>query len=126
MRITRRREVTVETAHVTVLHRGVKAVQAWCRECCEQVRMVPLEEVMVLTGASSRLIHRLIEAGRIHFQEVPDALPFICLDSLLDFSREGGSSDERIEAMRLNTQKDDYGLHLQKVNDTEPIEEKMR
>jgi len=50
--------------------------------------MVPLEEVMVLTGASSRLIHRLIEAGRIHFQEVPDTLPFICLDSLLDFSRK--------------------------------------
>lgn len=26
---------------------------------------------------------------------------------------------------KLNTQKDDYGLHLQKVNDTEPIKEKM-
>lgn len=81
MRIRRRREVNIETHQVLVVRRSGRGVETWCEECGEQVRMVTLEEAMALTGASSREIHRRVEAGEIHFRETAEGRLLICLNS---------------------------------------------
>jgi hypothetical protein len=93
MRIKRRKELFIETAQTWVIRRSARVAPSSCVQCDGEFSMVAVEEAIVSTGASSRLIHRLIEAGRIHFLEVPDELPFICLDSLLDFIRNAAFSD---------------------------------
>jgi hypothetical protein len=81
VRIKRRREVIVETAEVLVLRRGSRATLQ-CPQCGGRVRMMTLEETVVLTGASSREIHRRVEAGEIHFAETAEGLLLVCLNSL--------------------------------------------
>lgn len=38
---------------------------------------------MAIAGINSRAIHRLVEAGAVHFTETPEGLLLICLSSLL-------------------------------------------
>lgn len=83
MRIKRRTEINVETCQVLVIRRPGRAVAAWCNECGEQTRMLTLDEAIALSGASSREIHRRVEAGEIHFTETAEGFLLICLPSLL-------------------------------------------
>ncbi|HXG63630.1 MAG TPA: hypothetical protein VNO70_00895 [Blastocatellia bacterium] len=45
--------------------------------------MLTLDEAIALSGASSREIHRRVEAGEIHFTETAEGFLLICLPSLL-------------------------------------------
>lgn len=72
--------MTFEVAEVMVIRRN--AVQAWCAECTELVQMVSLEQAIILSGASSREIHRRVEIGTVHFAETPEGFVLVCLDSL--------------------------------------------
>ena len=76
----RRLEITVEASRRLVVHRQDGIFEARCRECAGQV--VFPDEAIVLAGISSREIHRLVEAGWIHFSETSEGLLFVCLDSL--------------------------------------------
>ena len=73
----------METARVTIIHGVGSATQAWCRECHRQTPMVPLAEAMMLTGATSREIHRRVEAREIHFIETAEGFVLVCHASLL-------------------------------------------
>ena len=83
VRIRRRREITWETARVTVIRGAGDAAQAWCRGCHRQAIMVPLAEAMMLTGATSREIHRRVEAREVHFIETAEGFVLVCRASLL-------------------------------------------
>ena len=76
MRIKRKREVTVETAEVFLI-KG--AIQARCPEC--RGWMMTVQEAVASIGASSREIHRRVEAGTVHFAET-EGLLLVCLNSL--------------------------------------------
>jgi hypothetical protein len=60
--------------------------QLSCSECAGQ--MVVSEQAMALVGVSSRVLHREIEAGIIHFAETAEGSLLICLNSLLLRKRE--------------------------------------
>ena len=57
-------------------------MKVWCYECDEEVSMVTVEQATAMTGMSGE-IHRLIEAGQIHFAETTEGSVLICLNSLL-------------------------------------------
>jgi hypothetical protein len=45
--------------------------------------MLTLDKAMALTGASSREIHRRLEAGEVHFSETTEGSVLMCMNSLL-------------------------------------------
>lgn len=45
--------------------------------------MLTLEQVVTATRRSSRELHRLIEAGQLHFAETAEGIVLICINSLL-------------------------------------------
>jgi hypothetical protein len=57
-----------------------------CSECAGQ--MVVSEQAIALVGVSSRVLHREIEAGVIHFAETAEGSLLVCLNSLLLRKRE--------------------------------------
>jgi hypothetical protein len=57
-------------------------VAAWCEQCRRRVFMVTVEEAMILSGAGSHEIFRLVEADAIHFSETAEGFVLICLNSL--------------------------------------------
>ena len=77
MRIKRKREITIEAAEVLIVQMRVKQVR--CRECGGSMITVPA--AVAVTGASSREIHRSIEAGLLHFAET-EGLLLVCSNSL--------------------------------------------
>ena len=59
--------------------------------------MVVSEQAIALVGVSSRLLHREIEAGIIHFAETPKGSLLVCLNSLLLRKREvPEATDDRL------------------------------
>ena len=82
MKTKRRTAITIETDRVFVIRRRGGSVLAWCAECAEQVKMVTPDEAAVFSRVSSRTIYRWVEAEKLHFEETPDGVLFICLSSL--------------------------------------------
>ena len=85
MRIKRRREVTIETAEVLLI-KGT--IQVRCPQCSGW--MMTIQEAVAAIGASSREIHRRIEAGALHFAET-EGLLLVCPNSLTT----GAPDDDR-------------------------------
>ncbi len=56
---------------------------AWCSECAEQVRMITPDEAAILTHLSPRDIYRRVEAGSLHYREMPGGFLLVCLRSLV-------------------------------------------
>lgn len=82
VRVRRRTEIIAETQEV-VVRRACREAVGWCAGCSEQARMLTLQKAMSLTGASSREIHRRLEAGKVHFTETPEGFVLVCMNSLL-------------------------------------------
>ncbi|HSB11683.1 MAG TPA: hypothetical protein VLM38_19495 [Blastocatellia bacterium] len=83
MRLRRRTEISVQTHEVLVMRKPGREALAWCAGCGEQTRMLTLDKAMALTAASSREIHRRLEAGEVHFTETTDGFVLMCMNSLL-------------------------------------------
>jgi hypothetical protein len=66
-----------------------------CSECAGQ--MVVSEQAIALVGVSSRVLHREIEAGIIHFVETAEGSLLVCLNSLMLRKREvPAATDDRL------------------------------
>lgn len=74
---------TIEAHEVYIVKMPRQCQLVLCAACSGQVAMISLEEAVRLSGASSRAIHRWIEAGAIHFAETSEGLVFLCPASLL-------------------------------------------
>ena len=72
----RRLEIVVETTRRVTLRRPDAAPAAWCGRCSEL--LISTEEAVAVTGLSSRTIHRLVEAGEVHFAETPTGALLVC------------------------------------------------
>ena len=79
----RKTRTTVEAHEIFILKMPRQGLQLRCASCAEPVTMLSLDEAVRLTGASSRAIHRWIEAGAIHFAESSEGRVFLCPASLL-------------------------------------------
>lgn len=77
-----RRVTTIETHQLWVIRRPRSGSRPRCPECGEQAGMLTPEEAARVTGATTRDIYRRIEAGDIHFRELPHGGLFVCLASI--------------------------------------------
>jgi hypothetical protein len=81
--LTRRRvEITLERERLLVVERREVSITDWCGACGSRVRMVMPEEAARLTGATARLVYRLVETGQLHYFENPEVGLLICFESL--------------------------------------------
>lgn len=83
MRRRIRSEVTVETESLWMIRWRGRLAHTRCVVCAGDATLISLDEAVALSRISSRGIHRLAEAGEIHFQETSEGLLLVCLDSLL-------------------------------------------
>jgi RNA polymerase sigma factor (sigma-70 family) len=77
-----RTEIIIETDRVLVIRRPASVILVWCEACGHMSKMGTPEEVVTMTGVSSRAIYCAIEAGRVHFNETAEGLLLVCFDSL--------------------------------------------
>jgi len=86
MKRTLRTRTTVQKRELLVIKSSRKPGKTLCKECSEAVVLVTLDEAVKISGLSSRAIYRLIEEGRIHFDETAATVGLICPASLLKSS----------------------------------------
>jgi len=86
----RRVEIVVETRRVVTIRRPVPSPAPPCGVCSGP--LVPAEVAVTVTSLSSRAIHRLVEAGEVHFAETPAGALLICPDSF-----RGGAAEAEAE-----------------------------
>ena len=84
----RRLEIVVETTRRVTLRRRGAAPTARCGRCSNP--LISTEEAVAVTGLSSRAVHRLVEAGEVHFAETPAGALLICPDSFARGAAEAG------------------------------------
>lgn len=77
-----RRRITIHSIsnRVVMVDRATREFDAWCKDCGKAVRMVTADQASAIVQISPRAIFRAIEAGELHFLELPTLL--VCCDSL--------------------------------------------
>jgi hypothetical protein len=73
----RRTEVTVETETLLVVRRG-GAARGWCDACGAEVALLTPLAAARASGVSTRLVYARLEAGLVHFAELPDGTLLVC------------------------------------------------
>ena len=79
----RRTEITIETSRLTLISNVGGATRARCSLCDGQVEMVSPDQAATLSRLSTRIIHRMVDEGKLHFNEMPDGSLLICIDSIV-------------------------------------------
>lgn len=92
----RRLEIVVETERRVTLRRHGATLSTPCGQCSGPLIFV--EEAVAVTGLSSRAIHRLVEAGEVHFMETDAGALFVCASSLAG----GAGRDKHLERRKTS------------------------
>jgi len=79
----RRIEITIEREEKLSIRGIHRSGRRHCDQCGRIVTMISVEEAIAVSGAGSRVIHRRVEEGRLHFVEAANGSLAICLNSLL-------------------------------------------
>ena len=74
--------LTIEKTETLIVRRRRRIAFVWCDGCGRKVEMFAPEEAAIIARTSPRKIYQAIEAGRIHFIELPEGLLLVCVDSL--------------------------------------------
>jgi hypothetical protein len=80
--MTKRTEITIETARVTVISKPNRMF-GLCIECRQEVDWVTIDEAARLTTSSSRDVFRMIEEREVHATETEDRILMVCAVSLM-------------------------------------------
>lgn len=80
---TIRTGITIETHEVLIIRASRGASGSQCQQCADQTWMVPVEEALLLAGGSAREIYRWVEAGSVHYMEMPGGFLLVCLNSIM-------------------------------------------
>lgn len=81
----RRTQIIIETERVLVT-RSQPVRTGWCKECCDQVTLLTVDESAKKCQTSARKVYRMVESEILHFYEAADGCLFICARSLDDNS----------------------------------------
>ena len=90
MKRKRRVEIVVETRRRVTLAKSGPA--PLCEMCSGP--LLPAEVAVAVTGLSSRAIHRLVEAGGVHFAETPAGALLVCPNSVRSNSERKINHDQ--------------------------------
>jgi hypothetical protein len=81
-KVMMRRRITIHSIskRIVMVDRATREFDVWCKDCGKAVRMVTVEQAAAIVEISPRAIYQAIEAGELHFLELPTL--FVCGDSL--------------------------------------------
>ncbi len=84
MTIIRKKIITIETRHRTVIRQsGQKTF--WCEFCETKVKATLPETAALIFGLALDEIYQGIENGQLHFAEIENQTPLICVNSIRGF-----------------------------------------
>lgn len=78
----RRTEITIERHCILAVSSRRVSIIARCATCEAQTRMVTVDEAANICGVSARTIYRRVEAGELHWTEMPEGRLLVCSNSL--------------------------------------------
>ena len=78
----KRTEVTIESETVVVVRSGASPLRAWCEGCEAASVMLTPDAAASIAGITMEVLYARVEAGLIHFTELPDGALLICSASL--------------------------------------------
>lgn len=93
-------EITIEKERVLLVRRRQTSAIEWCARCSDRVAMLPLDQAASVAGVSSRTIYRLVENGQLHFQDTPEGMLLVCLDSLFAVLNEKSVNEKNRKLRR--------------------------
>lgn len=82
MKITRKRETTLERTRSVTIKFNDELREEFCPTCEEKMHFVTIDEAATVREKSSREIFRMVENGQVHFRETSSGRLLICLASL--------------------------------------------
>ena len=85
MKTKKTTEIIIETERLLVVSERRKrtgSLEGWCAACGKHVEKITVDEAAALAQVSPRVIYQRVEAGGLHFTELPDGLLLICPNSL--------------------------------------------
>lgn len=88
MRRTKTTEIIVETDEIFIIRQASSAAvvatpaEFFCEQCGASAELLTPELAATITGASTRAIYRLVEAGLVHFAETAEGRLLVCRNSL--------------------------------------------
>ena len=74
----KRTEVTIESETLIVLRRGAGALRAWCDGCGAESLMITPSVAANLAGVTIDVISARVQAGSVHFIELPGSVLLVC------------------------------------------------
>ena len=84
MKKTRRTERTVEIHEFYAIRTASGSLPALCADCSTgDAIMLPPDHAALLSHVPTRTIYRLVEAGSIHYREMPNGSLIVCVRSLV-------------------------------------------
>jgi hypothetical protein len=81
-------KTTLEQHELIIVRTSRTPARRFCADCSDTTALVTLNEAVRISGITSREVYRLMEAGRIHFNEGPDGIALICPVTLLRHFRK--------------------------------------
>ena len=78
----KRTEVTIETETLVVLRSGARPLRSWCEGCQATSVMLTPDAAATIAGMTIQVLYARVEAGLIHFTELPDGALLVCSASL--------------------------------------------
>ena len=84
MKKTRRTERTIEIHEFYAIRTASGALPALCGDCPQgDAIMLTPDHAALLSHVPTRTIYRLVEAGSIHYREMPNGSLIVCVRSLV-------------------------------------------
>jgi hypothetical protein len=80
--MTKQTKITIETESLLIL-RGRTPLRAWCQGCGEEVEVIPLEGVGVVSNLPGSEVEAWIQSHDLHRTQTSDGGTLICVNSLL-------------------------------------------
>lgn len=82
MQKRRRTEITIETETIVRVRGTPEPVLRFCGSCGTERWMVAPAAAAQLADLTTRAVYRLVESGRLHFEELAGCELLVCTDSL--------------------------------------------
>ena len=74
----KRTEVIIESETLVVFRSGASSLRAWCEGCEAASLMLTPGAAASLAGVTTQVIYARVEAGLIHFTELPGEALLVC------------------------------------------------
>ena len=82
MKIRRQTHITILTERILTVAYGGNQIFGECATCRRKTQMLSVDAAAKTSRVNSRAIYRLVEAGRLHFEETPEGSLLVCSASL--------------------------------------------